>query len=91
MLADPSFHPRRLLYFLAAVLDRPHPRPGRSERVHVHELVADPRALHPHPDEQARHYGSVLHRPHWRLPHRALHLRTGQATLGRSPPRLFYL
>ncbi len=46
-IAHPTIHHRRLLSLIAAILYRSHPHSYWPQRVHLHELVKNPRTIYP--------------------------------------------
>ena len=81
LLAHSPLHHRRLRPFIPTVLDRPCPRLGWAQRIHIHELVTHKRTIHSKTHEQTRYDGLILHRADRRVPDRTFYLRTWTPTL----------
>jgi Regulator of G protein signaling domain len=80
-LAHSPLHHRRLLARLSAICPRSDPRASGLQRVHFHELGADPRPLRAQPPESACADESTRYGAHRDLGHRTVHFRTRQATV----------
>lgn len=59
--AHPPLHNRRLCPLLPPIPPRPHPRPRRLLRIHLHVLRQDPRTLRPQTPQQTRSNGTSRH------------------------------
>ena len=82
LLADPSFYNWSIRHLIPAIWHRPSPRACWSQRIHIYELVPDPRALRSKAAQQTGLDGFILHRPNRCLLDRPIYIRTRSPTIG---------